>query len=70
MRYFSQIFNSVNTVGQALLDDLAVAVRAQGRQSAVRRSQGSSQSNSNPFSSKAVASFIGLAGVAAPTGYR
>lgn len=40
IRYFSQAFNAVNTVGQPLLDDLALAERAQGKAVAVRRAQG------------------------------
>ena len=43
IKYFSQAFATVNTVGQPLLDDLAVAERAQGRQIAVRRAMGQSQ---------------------------
>jgi hypothetical protein len=42
IRHFSEAFNSVNTVGQPLLDDLAVAERNRGRQIAVRRAQGKS----------------------------
>jgi hypothetical protein len=43
IKYFSQAFNTVNTVGQPLLDDLAVAERRQGREIAVRRAQGKSK---------------------------
>ena len=43
IRYFSQAFAAVNTVGQPLLDDLAIAERAQGRQIAQRRAQGESE---------------------------
>lgn len=42
IKYFSQAFNTVNTVGQPLLDDLAVAERRQGQQIAVRRARGES----------------------------
>lgn len=42
IRYFSQAFASVNTLGQPLLDDLAIAERRQGREIAVRRAQGKS----------------------------
>ncbi len=42
VRYFSQAFGTVNTVGQPLLDDLAIAERRQGRQVAVRRADGKS----------------------------
>ncbi len=43
IKYFSQAFNSVNTLGQPLLDDLAVAERRQGQQVAVRRAHGDTQ---------------------------
>ena len=43
IRYFSQAFAAVNTVGQPLLDDLAIAERAQGKQIAQRRAQGESE---------------------------
>ncbi|HEX2829579.1 MAG TPA: hypothetical protein VHP37_24755 [Burkholderiales bacterium] len=43
IKYFSQAFASVNTLGQPLLDDLAIAERRQGREIAVRRAQGKSQ---------------------------
>lgn len=43
IRHFSQAFNSVNTVGQPLLDDLAVAERAQGRRVAVARAKRETQ---------------------------
>ena len=46
IRYFSQAFTTVNTVGQPLLDDLAVAERTQGRQIAQRRAQGDSERGS------------------------
>jgi hypothetical protein len=39
IKNFSQAFNTVNTVGQPLLDDLAVAERKQGQQIAVRRAK-------------------------------
>lgn len=39
IRYFQQAFNAVNTVGQPLLDDLALAERAQGRDVAERRAK-------------------------------
>jgi hypothetical protein len=42
IKYFSQAFNTVNSVGQSLLDDLAVAERTQGKQIAVRRAKGNS----------------------------
>lgn len=42
VRYFSQAFGTVNTVGQPLLDDLAIAERSQGRQIAARRAEGRS----------------------------
>jgi hypothetical protein len=42
IKYFSDAFNTLNTMGQPLLDDLAVAERTQGRQIAVRRAQGKS----------------------------
>ncbi len=42
IKYFSQAFNTVNSVGQPLLDDLAIAERTQGRQIAVRRAKGES----------------------------
>jgi hypothetical protein len=35
IKYFSQAFNTVNTLGQPLLDDLALAERTQGQQIAV-----------------------------------
>ena len=40
IKYFAQAFTAVNTVGQPLLDDLAVAERVQGQQIAVRRAKG------------------------------
>jgi hypothetical protein len=40
IKYFSQAFNTVNTVGQPLLDDLAVAERNRAQQIAARRAQG------------------------------
>jgi hypothetical protein len=40
IRYFSQAFNAVNTVGQPLLDDLALAERVQGRELAIRHATG------------------------------
>lgn len=43
IKYFSQAFGAVNTVGQPLLDDLSMAERAQGRQIAVRRARGESK---------------------------
>ena len=43
IKYFSQAFNTVNTVGQPLLDELAIAERLQGRQIAVRRAKGETQ---------------------------
>lgn len=43
IKYFSQAFSTVNTLGQPLLDDLELAERTQGRQVAVRRAQGNSQ---------------------------
>ena len=43
IRYFAQAFAAVNTVGQPLLDDLAIAERAQGKQIAHRRAQGQSE---------------------------
>jgi len=42
VRYFSQAFGTVNTVGQPLLDDLAIAERRQGREVATRRANGKS----------------------------
>lgn len=42
IKYFSQAFTAVNTVGQPLLDDLALAEGAQGKQIAVRRAKGRS----------------------------
>jgi hypothetical protein len=42
IKYFSQAFTAVNTVGQPLLDDLALAESVQGKQIAVRRARGSS----------------------------
>ena len=42
IKYFSQAFTAVNTVGQPLLDDLAVAERVQGKQVALRRAKGES----------------------------
>jgi hypothetical protein len=42
IKYFSQAFSSVNTLGQPLLDDLAIAERRQGRDIAVRRAKGTS----------------------------
>ena len=42
IKYFAQAFTAVNTVGQPLLDDLAVAERIQGQQIAVRRAKGQS----------------------------
>ena len=42
IKYFSQAFTAVNTVGQPLLDDLALAERVQGQRIAVRRAKGSS----------------------------
>ncbi|MFP3646535.1 hypothetical protein [Paraburkholderia sp. SIMBA_054] len=39
VKYFSQALSSVNTLGQPLIDDLAVAERAQGQRAAIRRSQ-------------------------------
>ena len=47
IKYFSQAFNTVNTVGQPLLDDLAVAERTQGQQIAVRRAKSQSSSGSD-----------------------
>ncbi|MEN9868949.1 MAG: hypothetical protein RL748_4539, partial [Pseudomonadota bacterium] len=44
IHYFSQAFNSVNTVSQPLLDDLALAERNQGQAIAMRRAQGKSHS--------------------------
>ena len=43
IKYFSQAFNTVNTLGQPLLDDLALAERTQGQQIAVRRAQNKSR---------------------------
>jgi hypothetical protein len=43
IKYFSQAFGAVNAVGQALLDDLAMAERTQGQQIASRRAKGESQ---------------------------
>ena len=40
IKYFSQAFTAVNTVGQPLLDDLAIAERNHGRQIAERRAKG------------------------------
>jgi hypothetical protein len=39
VKYFSQAVNSVDTVGQSLIDDLATAERSQGQRAAVRRSK-------------------------------
>jgi hypothetical protein len=39
IKYFSQAFASVNTVGQPLLDELAIAERAQGKRVAERRAR-------------------------------
>jgi hypothetical protein len=47
IKYFSQAFNTVNTVGQPLLDDLAVAERKQGQQIAERRARGESTQGAN-----------------------
>ena len=47
IKYFSQAFASVNTLGQPLLDDLAIAERRQGREIAVRRAQGKSLDGAN-----------------------
>ncbi len=43
INYFSQAFASVNGVSQPLLDDMALAERAQGQAIAARRAQGKSQ---------------------------
>jgi hypothetical protein len=42
IKLFSGAFDSVNTAGQPLLDDLSVAERRQGQRQAVRRAQGKS----------------------------
>jgi hypothetical protein len=39
IKYFSQAFVAVNTVGQPLLDDLAISERALGRRNAVARAK-------------------------------
>ena len=39
VKYFSQAFVAVNTVGQPLLDDMAIAERAVGKRGAERRAQ-------------------------------
>lgn len=41
VKYFSQAVNSVDAVGQPLIDDLAMAERNQGQRAAVRRSKSS-----------------------------
>ncbi len=43
IKFFSQAFAAVNTVGQPLLDELAVAERAQGKRVAARRAKDAAQ---------------------------
>lgn len=45
VKFFSQAFVAVNTVGQPLLDDMAIAERAVGRRSAERRAKAPPESD-------------------------
>jgi hypothetical protein len=53
IKYFSQAFVAVNTVGQPLLDDLAISERALGRRNAVARAK-KTQADDQPCPSSEV----------------